>query len=231
MTELLLHGSTRAQEAALLALRGHGPDVRDTVIGWTPGQARPGDGPAPGAHGPGRDGAGRLDAGRDGILGFLCDVLERRERRVEDQTLGALVVLGAPEAGGVIRRCLRSDDLETRAQAIEALDSTGDRRLSGALVRLLEDDGHGLRDRDAVVNGLLDDDDAWIARLMRATIAGETDMPQTSRTLGDLETMLLLRRVPIFEGLEPEDLQRIALAAVGARLPGRRGDRPRGRPR
>jgi ATP-binding cassette subfamily B protein len=38
-------------------------------------------------------------------------------------------------------------------------------------------------------------------------------MPQTSRTLGDLETMLLLRRVPLFERLEPEDLQRIALAA------------------
>ena len=39
-------------------------------------------------------------------------------------------------------------------------------------------------------------------------------MPQTSRTLGDLETMLLLRRVPLFEGLAPEDLQRIALAAA-----------------
>ena len=39
-------------------------------------------------------------------------------------------------------------------------------------------------------------------------------MPETSRTLGDLETMLFLRRVPLFEGLEPEDLQRIAMTAV-----------------
>ena len=38
-------------------------------------------------------------------------------------------------------------------------------------------------------------------------------MPRTSRTLGDLETMLLLRRVPLFEGLDPEDLQRIAMSA------------------
>ena len=38
-------------------------------------------------------------------------------------------------------------------------------------------------------------------------------MPRTSRTLGDLETMLLLRRVPLFEGLDPEDLQRVATSA------------------
>ena len=38
-------------------------------------------------------------------------------------------------------------------------------------------------------------------------------MPRTSRTLGDLETMLLLRRVPLFEGLDPEDLQRVAASA------------------
>ena len=56
-------------------------------------------------------------------------------------------------------------------------------------------------------------------------------MPQTSRTLGDLETMLLLRRVPLFERLEPEDLQRIALAATEHFYPPDDGDRPRGRPR
>ena len=39
-------------------------------------------------------------------------------------------------------------------------------------------------------------------------------MPDTSRTLGDLETMLLLRRVPLFEGLSPEDLQRIAMTVT-----------------
>ena len=35
-------------------------------------------------------------------------------------------------------------------------------------------------------------------------------MAGTDRTLTDLDTMLLLRRVPLFEGLDPEDLQRIA---------------------
>ena len=39
-------------------------------------------------------------------------------------------------------------------------------------------------------------------------------MPETSRTLGDLDTMLALRRVPLFRDLEPEDLQRLAAAAM-----------------
>ena len=80
--------------------------------------------------------AGRLPAGRP----------RRREQRAEDLALGALVVLGrtrgaAASSAAVCARAIA----ETRAQAIEALDSLGDRRLSGALVRLLELDV----DRDA----------------------------------------------------------------------------------
>ena len=39
-------------------------------------------------------------------------------------------------------------------------------------------------------------------------------MADATRSLSDLETMLALRRVPLFEGLDPEDLQRIAATAV-----------------
>ncbi len=144
-------------------------------------------------------------------LGFLLSVIRRRERRAEDLSLRALSILGAPEASGVIRRCLRSRDPETRAQAIEALDSMGDRRLSGALVKLVELDVDRVPTGEAVVARLVDDDDPWIARLARRVIEGGTELPETSRTLGDLETMLVLRRVPLFEGLDPEDLQRIAM--------------------
>ena len=100
-------------------------------------------------------------------LAFLCESSPAASSGSRTRRSGALVVLGAPEAGGVLRRCLRSNDAEIRAQAIEALDSTGDRRLSGALVRLLEDDVGDAQDRDAVVRALLDDDDPWIVRLTR----------------------------------------------------------------
>jgi CRP/FNR family cyclic AMP-dependent transcriptional regulator len=39
-------------------------------------------------------------------------------------------------------------------------------------------------------------------------------VPETTRSRTELETMLELRRVPLFEGLDPEDLQRIAATAV-----------------
>ena len=126
-------------------------------------------------------------------------------------------MLGAPEARGVIRRCLRSADADVRAQATEALDSVGDRRLAGALIDLLEGGPavEGDTADDALVR-LSDDADLWIRELARRSIeerGGRVDMATTVRTLSDIDTMLLLRRVPLFEGLDPEDLQRIARAS------------------
>ena len=39
-------------------------------------------------------------------------------------------------------------------------------------------------------------------------------MAGTERALTDLDTMLLLRRVLLFEGLDPEDLQRIVTTCI-----------------
>ena len=212
LLEVLANGSNRAQEAALIALRGHGPDVRAAVIAWTlhrldratdlrrARMALAAEDPA--------------DRQVEPALVFLLAILARREALAVRLALRALVVLGVAEAGGVIRRCLYSDDPEVRAQAIEALDSIGDRELPSALVRLLEDEAIEVRDRDAVLARLSDDDDPWISGLARRVRGGEDAMPDTSRTLGDLDTMLFLRRVPLFDGLEPEDLHRIAMTSV-----------------
>ena len=221
LREVLARGSTRAQEAALVAMRGHGPDVREAVIAWALGRLERAARLRQARLGMATDGRSRADPSTPSravappsAAAFLDDVLARRERGVVEGALGAMVVLGAYEAGGVIRRCLRSDDPETRAQAIEALDAVGDRELPGALIRLLEGDPQGTLDRAAVLATLVDEDDPWIGRLARRVIDEEVGMPETSRTLGDLETMLMLRRVPIFQGLDPEDLQRIAMTAV-----------------
>ncbi len=216
VVQVLATDSARAQAAALTALVGHGPEVRVQVIDWAGGRLTRandlrrarlalGDGGGPG---PGGDGVATQETA------FLASILEHREYDLSNLALGALVVLGAPEAGGVIRRCLRSRDTETRAQAIEALESIGDPRLSGALVGLLEEAPAEPQDRADALRRLADDDDPWIARMARGISTGDANMPETSRTLGDLETMLCLRRVPLFEGLDPEDLQRIASTAV-----------------
>jgi hypothetical protein len=159
----------------------------------------------------------------DTTLGFLTSVLARRERRLIDQALAALAVLGAPEAGGVLRRCLRSKDAEIRAQALEALDSIGDRGLRGAVVRLLDTDPDGTaQERDSALARLADDEDPWVSSLARRTITeagGTTRVAETARTLGEIDTMLLLRRVPLFQELEPEDLQRIATTCLERMYP------------
>ena len=212
LVEVVEHGWRRASTAALDALAarsartGQDPAVRQPILAFAQTIA---------------DRATELRRDRLVLAGtaipaerFLVDVLADRERDLVRSLLGALAVLGAPEASGLIRRCLAADDSETRAQAIEALESVGDRALAGRLVRLLEDAAQTeLPTRDAILVRLAHDDDPWLRRLALAC-GGEAAMAEATRSRSELETMLLLRRVPLFEGLDPEDLQRIAATAV-----------------
>lgn len=212
---VLTTGGPRAKQAALLALvdiAERDPSIRGHVADWA---------------------YGRLGRAKEllevrssitatdpenGVAAFLAFVLEARQRALEDSTLGVLAVLGTPDAHRVIRRCLGSNDPEIRAQAIEALESLGDPRIAGALIALLEGGATmGKRSADAALRRMSDDADPWIRALARRCIhdagMGGPDMAATERTLSDLDTMLLLRHVPLFEGLDPEDLQRIAAAS------------------
>lgn len=222
LVDVLHHGGPDAQRAALRALVGpadRDPSLRVPVAAWATERltraaqlrdARSAIHQAP----------VRADVTDPPVAAFFDSVLASRQRALEDLALGALAVLGSPEVGGVVRRCLRSDDVEIRAQALEALDSIADRRVSSALIPLLEG-GPGVVSRnaagDAVLRRMADDADPWIRALARRCIhdeRGGSDMAGTDRTLTDLDTMLLLRRVPLFEGLDPEDLQRIAATCM-----------------
>ncbi len=144
---------------------------------------------------------------------LLIHVLAVRERDLTRSLLGALGVLGAPEASGPIRRCLHANDPDVRAQAIEALESLGDRALARRVVALLEDGSPPTSDRVATLERLAHDDDPWLRRLAQAC-RGNADVAESTRSMTELEMMLALRRVSLFEGLDPEDLQRVAATAV-----------------
>ena len=208
--------SADSQEAALVAMEGHRHEVEGTVVAWA--ESKVGRAMALAECEPtlrehvraGASSAADLES-RDR---FLCDVLARRRERDQDLLLGAMSVLGTPSARGVIRRCLSSGDADVRAQALEALDSLGDHRLGRALTRLVEHQpAEGHRGRDETLRLLRDDGDPWIAGLARSVADGGDAMPDTSPELEHLETMLQLRRVPLFERLEPEDLLRVAMIA------------------
>ena len=113
-----------------------------------------------------------------------------------------MTALGAPAAGGVIRRSLGSTDPDVRAQAIEALDSIGDRGLGRSIARLIEDAPSAqLLDASTVLTRLRDDDDPWIRVLARRVLPSGVDVTETDHVTSDIATMLQLRRVPLFERL------------------------------
>ena len=246
--DLLEGDSPQTQEAVLWALDGHGPQVRDSVLSWARGQVARANGL--------RQQRWALEDATDGgpttvdatpvsggAMAFLIAILARREREILNRLLIGLAVVGAPEAGGLIRRCLRSNDPDVRAQAIEAVDSVGDPVLRRAIVSLLDPPGSAVRPgHDRVLHDLSTDPDHWIralalrARAERAAIewftireqaradadqtvrdslaslaeGGGLLMPDAARMLGEIDRMLFLRRVPLFAGLAPEDLQRLA---------------------
>lgn len=216
VTSLLATGSPDAQEVALRAMEGHAAQVQPAVLAWAERKVTRAMWLADAEHAI-RESVATLttDDSRTDTAVFLADTLARRIERDQDLALEAMSVLGAPSARGVIRRCLWSDDADTRAQAIEALDSMGDRHLGRALTQLVEHrPGQNHATADQVVSRLRDDDDPWIRGLARRIRSQGVEMESTSPGMEHLETMLRLRRVPLFERLEPEDLQRIATGAT-----------------
>jgi HEAT repeat protein len=197
LVRVLSEGSDRAQEAALAAIPGHAAAVRDDLLAWANGQIER----AEELHR--ARAAVAVTPGQAEDREFLETVLAQRIRRAEDRAIAALVAIGAPSAGGLMRRSLRSVDPEARAQAIEALDSLGDRRLGHALTACLEAAAEEARgDPVATLNRLAQDDDRWIRTLTRRILVasshanvpeGAMSGPELATT--DFDTMLVLRRI------------------------------------
>ena len=231
LLDVLASGSERARSAALVALAGHPLEARDPVRAWALGQIdralalRDHEAILAGADAGAGVGAPSDDAD------YLRFLVARRAHGIESQLLSSLAVLGAPDADGPIRRALRSGDPDRRAQAVEALETLGDPQLGRAVVRLLD----GTRDTRSrgvadVLQDLAADPDPWIRLLARraathdpggapghpmpAEPREEPPMPDTDPTLTAIERMLVLRRVPLFGRLTPDDLQRVAATAV-----------------
>jgi HEAT repeat protein len=225
VVERLTDGTDDEQDAAIRALDGHAGAARDAILAWAEAavdraralhQARAVVALAAHRADPSpTEPAEPAQPEPSEITSFLARAVDRRIERQHERVLSAMAVLGAPSTRGVIRRCLRSSDADIRAQALEALDSVGDRRLGSALTRLIEGAAGGQPlDDDTAWRRLRDDVDPWIRGLSRLCGPSGGPMPDPERALGDIETMLRLRRVPLFERLAPEDLQRLAAVAV-----------------
>ena len=111
-----------------------------------------------------------------------------RERDLLRAGLGALAVLGRPGgAGPHPALSARPTMPQVRAQAIEALDSIGDRRLARPSSACSRTTARRRPPRPAAaLDRLVHDEDPWLRRLAQAC-RGDADVPDATRSLSDLE--------------------------------------------
>jgi HEAT repeat protein len=170
---------------------------------------------------------------------FLASLLASRQERLSRWALLATTTPDTADRMTVVGRGLRSADQETRAQAVEALESIGLHAVTRSLIPLLEDTGHGAHPNSRTsLREMSEDHDEWIralavrciseeliddlghlrgvadadpSSLVRSAIARwEVVGVHDSQTLDTVDRVVALQRVPMFAGIDPEDLERIA---------------------
>lgn len=194
--------------------------------------------------------------GRTTLL--LIATLKHREALSEERLIKAVGLFGNPQALDLVRKSLNAGDASTRAAALEAFETLGDKRITNEVLPILDrggmfqtgDEQH--MTLSEVVDILLAHEDHWFralavyvvteqkltefktnvrnlmsdpvlmvkdaARNAIANMDGRIAMKKitnlkTLKTLSTLDRILLLREVPMFAGLSPEDLEKIAEVA------------------
>jgi len=191
-------------------------------------------------------------------IALLLESLKHRELSSEERMIKAVGLFGNPQALDLVRKSLNDGDASTRAAALEALETLGDRRITNVVLPILDRGGvfssnDQKMDLVVVVDILLTQEDHWLralgayvvpelkltdfvpalrkllsdpvpivkdaARNALARMDGTILMKpiknlKTLKTLSALDRILLLREVPMFSGVAPEDLEKIADIAV-----------------
>jgi HEAT repeat protein/ATP/ADP translocase len=191
-------------------------------------------------------------------VNLLVETLKHRETLGEERLVKAVGLFGNMRAMQIVRRSLNAGDGNTRAAALEALETLGDPAITKQVLPILDNSGlfkvGGAENVDIpmLIGGLLESDDYWLralaaraaqelgltgclpvlrrsrtdaVRLVRETVEdalAEMDggeKMKTLRTLSTLDRILLMREIPMFSRLAPEDLEKIAEVAVEQLFP------------
>ncbi len=175
-----------------------------------------------------------LSGPRASSTDFLAGLLRRRSETLSDWVILAMTTTETAPVMSIVEKGVASNDPETRAQAVEALEVIGDRSVTTVLVALLDADVSEVvtTQQEALVL-LADDFDPWLRTLAwhcleeRGLADANTDGDQSGlirRSVPSLETVpdesintltvvdrvIALQSVPMFSDLDPEDLQLIA---------------------
>lgn len=175
-------------------------------------------------------------------LSFLRANLEDTFGRGEVRLVKAVGLIGNAQAMDWVQKRMIGSDTQTRAAALEALETLGDKRLAREVISLLDERPPRV-DPEAALERIIAREDRWPRALAiraaaemglqnwRARFEALTKDPDvlvweaaaeavrttkeeipvsTLKTVSTLERVLLLREVPIFSELAPQDLERVA---------------------
>jgi HEAT repeat protein len=160
--------------------------------------------------------AARLAGATDDLRRLLHDALARSAEQNALNAVRAVAVLSDRSLLGEAVGNLGTADSAQRAAAVELIDSSREASFLRPLLAIWEP-GHGppMMPVDPVPE-LLSHPDPWIRRCAEFAVSTSVEgdpMARTLPTLAVIERVLLLRKVPILDGLPPEDLERIAAVA------------------
>ncbi|MGE5138298.1 MAG: Npt1/Npt2 family nucleotide transporter [Rudaea sp.] len=165
---ILAHGSERHREAALDALPSGDAKIVHVLGEYARREAEQ----ARRWHE-----LARAIPNRGRVTRLLCELARERASRAEVRLVKAIGLLSNPEVMELVAKSFKSRSGENRAEAIEALDTLGDKRLARELVPLLEESTNpgsagGMAAAEAL-SALLADPDPW-ARALAARAVAET---------------------------------------------------------
>ncbi len=159
--------------------------------------------------------------GSDATCAYLGKVLEARRHRLIGWAILALSNVETRDRVSLMSRAVWVEGRETRAQAVEALETMGRDIVGTAMMEALDEPpDRGGGDRRAALVEMTQDVDRWIASLAARALGEDFDSVQRVSgrevemdvipTLDVIDRVLALARVPLFEELDPEDLELIA---------------------
>ena len=188
---------------------------------------------------------------------LLRETIRNRVASHEKHLIMTVGIFSNPQAMEMVRKSVHAGNHETRAAALETLETLGNKELTREIIPLLENElpqtsgDHPSSSMDTFEE-LLSYPDEWVCALTIRTISdlelrnfiaklrefesdqrslvaqsarealihfGEEKSMDTLQTISTLERILLLREVPIFADLSPEDLKQVADIAREQWLP------------
>jgi HEAT repeat protein/predicted MFS family arabinose efflux permease len=159
-----------------------------------------------------------LGGARDDAVALVRDSLRAREQRSVRAALRAAALLGDRVSVSAALDSLDVSDRGQHATALEVIETVGEPGVVRPLLSLWE-----LRPADAVdsetIERLCEDSDAWIRKCAAFAVSARKGGVMThtlSATIPLVERVILLRRVPLFAPLPPDELQPIANVAEEA---------------